>query len=324
MKQSNFTFSFLVEQIRSKNNILLLTHANPDGDAIGSVFSVKNIIKELGKDSDVFLSGKSSCNLSMEENLLSLKNLDFKNYDLIIILDTNNPKRTGANFPLSYEDLPETFIIDHHIKKSNTDNYPKNFYYYIDPEATATSEIIFDLLKEATFSINKKIAFYLLLGIYTDSGGFFHSNTTPSLLKKTRELLKLGVLFKSVSKKAFKGKDVNVLNFLGEKISQTKYNEKLNFIFNYIKEEEIKNKNLSSGDIGGLVNLINMCKESLFSLILIEDRGVIKGSLRSHRHKKTDVSHISRFLGGGGHKLASGFEVGGEIVEKDKKISIKK
>jgi len=324
VKQSNFTFSFLVQQIRLRNNILILTHVNPDGDAIGSMFAMRNIIIGLGKNPTIFFSGKTSCNISLEENALVTKNTNFKDYDLILIVDTNNPRRTGIEIPDDLNDLPETFIIDHHIKKDKKNKYPNNIYYHIVPGATATSEIIFDLLKESECSFSKETAYYLLLGLYTDSGGFFHSNTTPALLKKTKELLKMGVLFKSISQKAFKGKDVNVLAFLGDKITQTKFNSKLNFVFNCITENEIQEKNLSSSDISGLVNIINMCKESLFSLILVEEKNLIKGSIRSHEHKNTDVSHISRFLGGGGHRLASGFEVDGKLVETNKQIIIKK
>ncbi len=319
----NFTFAFLEEQIKLKERILILTHTNPDGDAIGSLMAIRNIILEKGKTPSIFFSGKTSCNLKLEEESLITKETHYNQYDLIIIVDTSNPKRTGIPIPSNLEELPETFIIDHHLKKGGKIEYPKNIYYYINPKATATCEIIYDLLKKEEKFFSKETAYYLLLGIYTDSGGFFHSNTTPQLLKKTRDLLKMGVLFKNVTLNAFKGKNVRVLNYLGEKISDSKFNPELKFIFNTVKGLELAKKNISASDISGLVNLLNMCSDSIFSLLLFEENNLIKGSFRSHEYKKIDVSHLSRFLGGGGHKLASGFEVPGKVVETYKKISIK-
>jgi len=321
---NDFTFSFLEEQIRLAKKILILTHINPDGDALGSVMAMRSIILEMGKkEPAVFFTGVPSCNFKLEEKKIITSDTNYKNYDLLIILDTNNPRRTGVVTPENLSELPKTIIIDHHVKKNNGNNLD-NIFCYIRPEATATCEIIFDLLKDRGVEISSNTAYYLLLGIFTDSGGFFHSNTTPTLLRKTKELLQKGVFFKNITQNAFKGKSVKILKFWGEKITTSRFHPKLKFIFGILKISEITQKNIPYEELSGLVNLLNMCKEAYFSLLLTDEGNKIKGSLRSHEHKKIDVSQISRFLGGGGHRLASGFEVYGKIVENKKKIFLER
>lgn len=320
----NFTFSFLEEQIKKSREPLILTHVDPDGDAIGSVMAIKEIIETSGIKPNIYLTGKLSSGLKISEktNLVSKANVG--DFDLVIILDTNNLARTGIETVNSIPLNTPVFIIDHHIKKEGLD-FPENFHVIIDPDATATCEIIFNLLKKEEKEISNATASYLLLGIYTDSGGFFHSNTTPALLKKVSELLKRGVLFKNITQAAFKGKKVGVVNFWGEKISESLFHPKLNFIFTWLSNKELKNKGVTTEEIGGLVNLLNMCDEAKFSLLLSEtDEKKIKGSLRSSERKGVNVNIISRFLGGGGHRLAAGFEVAGKIVEKGKNLYVKR
>lgn len=318
----DFTFSFLEEQVRSAKKPLILTHIDPDGDALGSVMAIKNIVEELGVKPYVSLTGKISSGLKLSEKTFFAPTVTLEEYDLIIILDTSNPDRTGIEFPKDIN--TPVIIIDHHIKKESK-VFPSNFHVLIKSGATATCEIIYDLLAEAGRSISNATASYLLLGIYTDSGGFFHSNTTPDLLKKSRELLKKGVLFRSIAQSAFKGKSIGVLNFWGEKISHADFHPHLKFISAKYSQKELDDKGITQEEIGGLVNLLNMSDEALFSLLLVDTKeGKIKGSLRSSERKGFNVNVISRILGGGGHRLAAGFEVAGKIVEKGKKSRVKK
>lgn len=322
---ANFTFLFFKEQILNSKNILLLTHNDPDGDAVGSLLAVKKIIeKNWGKKCHFFLSGKMNINyrLKDDDRPLSLEELEENFFDLIIVLDTNNISRTGVTDIKRKFEKSKILIIDHHVKRGKDLSLP-NVSHLINSKATATCEIIFDLIKELKEEISGEIASLLLLGIYTDSGGFFHSNTKPSLIIKVKELLSKGVVFKNILRDSYKGKSVSTLKLLGKKISEAKINSKFGFIYSHIKDSEIKEIGTSKEEISGLVNILNMCKDARFSLLLVESGdGRIKGSLRSSSTKFIDVNIIGRFFGGGGHRLASGFEAFGKIVETDEKIKI--
>lgn len=320
---SNFTFSFLEGQIRKAQKILILTHTDPDGDALGAVLAMKNILTEWGAVPEISFSGKLGSGLKVTEKFISPGEVNLQSYNLILILDTSNPQRTGVDFPEDLSMSPPILILDHHIKKGGR-ACPPNVSELINTDAAATCEIIFDLLKEGKKDISNITASYLLLGIYTDTGGFFHSNTSPELLLKVRDLIKKGVLFKNVIQNAFRGRDVRVLNYWGEKISQAVFQPKLKFIYSWLDQKELNERKITTEEIGGLVNLLNMCEEANFSILLSEtEQKKIKGSLRSSEKKGTNVNTISRFLGGGGHKLAAGFEVPGKIVDKKGNIKIK-
>jgi len=322
---TNFTFSFLEEQIKKSQRPLLLTHVEPDGDALGSVMAMKSLIEELGVKPHICLTGKINAGLQITDQSLFVTNPDVNDYDLFIVLDTSNLARTGVDFPEKIS--PPVIVIDHHLKKEGR-VFPPNFHVLINSEATATCEIIYDLLAHENRPISNTVASYLFLGIYTDSGGFFHSNTTPQLLKKVKELIQKGVLFKNITQNAFRGKRVPVLNFWGEKITSAKFHPRLKFIQSQYNQNELESKGISIEEIGGpvnLLNLLNMPDEVLFSLMLSDlGDGKIRGSLRSSERKGFNVNTISRVLGGGGHKLAAGFEVPGKIVDKGKKIRVKK
>ncbi len=322
---ANSTFLFFKEQILNARKILILVHQDPDGDAVGSSLALKKIIENnWKKNCSVFFSGKINVNYKFKEDEMpiSKEDIKIKDFDLLIILDTNNLTRTGIENLKDRSANSKIIIIDHHIKKGRDLSLP-NTFYFINSKATATCEIILDMVKALNEKINSEIAFFLLLGIYTDSGAFFHSNTKAKLILKVRDLLSQGVIFKNIVNSGFKGKKVSTLKLIGKKISEAKINTRLGFIYSHIKNEEMKKLNIPREEIGGLVNLLNMCQETKFSLLLIEQEdGRIKASLRSSADNFIDVNIISRFFGGGGHRLASGFETFGKIVENGEKIKI--
>ena len=173
---TNFTFSFLEEQIRKSRKPLILTHVDPDGDALGSVMAMKQLIEELNIKPYITLTGKVNSDLKLAEKSFFVNNPNINDFDLFIVLDTNNFGRTGVDFPENFS--APIIVIDHHIKKEGR-VFPPNFHVLINSDATATCEIIYDLLEAEKWPIENTVASYLFLGIYTDSGGFFHSNTTP-------------------------------------------------------------------------------------------------------------------------------------------------
>jgi phosphoesterase RecJ-like protein len=321
---NNFTLSLLEQQIKSSPQAILLTHQDPDEDAQGAIMALRELMLRWGGNPTVCLAGKIDQNFEKKLGKISPPDkIELNKFGTAVVVDTLNLSRTGVVFPKDLSKAPKTFIIDHHLQKENF-FFPENFKTIVRSKATASCEIIYDLIKEKGEEISSTMAFNLLLGIYADSGGFSHSNTTSSLLKKSKELLKKGVIFKNVIHSAFKGKQIRVLNFWGEKIKNSYYNPELGFISSWLTKKEVEKKNISPEEISGLVNLLNMCQEAKFSLFLREEAdGKIKGSLRSSENKNMNVNSLSHFLGGGGHRLAAGFEVEGKFVEKDGKITIK-
>ena len=303
-----------INLIKSSNSILILTHKNPDGDAIGSVLGLSEALLSLSKDTECFSKSKIPEIFKFLPEILNIKNqLNPKHYDLIILLDCALFLRTGINdikeVASSYDNL---LIIDHHPKNE----IERNSVPIINHKASSTAILIYTILKKMKIKITKNISECLLTGIFTDTGGFQHSNTDPQSLETAAELMRKGSRIDKIAKNIFNGKNVPAIKLWGKALSRIQTDEKTGMAVSYISKNDMAECGAKEEDASGLVNIINTVSDAKFSLLLTESEDKkIKGSLRSEDYYGIDVSEIARNLGGGGHKLASGFEMEGENVE---------
>jgi len=311
-------FSEAINLIKSSNDILILTHKNPDGDAIGSVLGLAGALDCLGKNAKCFSKDAIPDVFEFLPNVATIKNqIDQRNYDLIILLDCALFSRTGLNdikdIVISFDNL---LIIDHHPEKMAEEGYLNNRVSIIDHSASSTAVLIYNLLKELDIKITKDIANCLLTGIFTDTGGFQHSNTDAQSLQAAAELMKKGPRVDKIAKNIFNSKNISAIKLWGKALSRIQRDENTGMAVSYLSKKDIEECGARQEDISGLVSVINTVSDAKFSLLLTEsDDNKIRGSLRSEEYKGIDVSRIAKSLGGGGHKLASGFEVEGEDVK---------
>ena len=305
-----------INLIKSSENILILTHKNPDGDAVGSVLGLAEVLKSLNKNVECFSKSEVPKVFNFLSGIANIKNqISPKHYDLIILLDCAFFPRTGIDdikeIVSSYENL---LVIDHHPKSKTEDNCVS----IINDKASSTAILIYDLLKEMRIKITKNISDCLLTGIFTDTGGFQHSNTDPQSLETAAELMRKGSRIDKIAKNIFNGKNVPAIKLWGKALSRIQTDKNTKMAVSYISRNDIKECGAKEEDASGLVSIINTVSDAKFSLLLTEsDDKKIKGSLRSEDYKGIDVSEIAKSLGGGGHKLASGFEMEGEDVENN-------
>jgi phosphoesterase RecJ-like protein len=167
-------------------------------------------------------------------------------------------------------------------------------------------------------SLNKEIATCLLTGIFTDTGSFMHDSTTPAILKMAAKLMTKGARLSHIAHETYQKKDLPCLCIWGKALSRIMVSDKTGAAVSVITPEDMQECRAELDDLSGVVNLLNALPQAQFALLLAEyEPGKIKGSLRSEPHKNIDVSKLAKFLGGGGHKLASGFEVEGHLVEEE-------
>ncbi len=311
------------EIIKKSNDILILTHKNPDGDAVGSVLGLSIALLSAGKEVSSFSNDPISNVFGFLPNLSEIKTeIIPKKYDLIILLDCDNLRRTGI------EDMGKVFVsfdnilvIDHHPRNEET-ILNENYYSIIDSRASSTAVLVYDLLKELDIPITKDIANCLFTGIFTDTGSFQHSNTDEKTLKVAAELMRKGSRVDKISRQIFNNRTIPAIKLWGKALSRIKTDDKTGMAVSYLSKKDFEEYDVSQEELSGLVSIINMISDTKFSLLLTErDDQKLKGSLRSEEYKGIDVSRIARSLGGGGHKLASGFEMDGNIEESIKKIS---
>ncbi len=309
------TMQQAINLIKSSDNILILTHKNPDGDAVGSVLGLAHALSCLdNKNVECFSKSEIPEVFKFLPGVSKIKNqIDPKHYDLVVLLDCAFFSRTGVDdireIASSHNNL---LIIDHHPKNKTE----QDCILIIDDKASSAAILIYNLLKEMRIKITKNISDCLLTGIFTDTGGFQHSNTDPQSLETAAELMRKGSRIDKIAKNIFNGKNVPAIKLWGKALSRIQTDKNTKMAISYISKNDIEECGAKEEDASGLISIINTVSDAKFSLLLTESENKkIKGSLRSEDYKGIDVSEIARSLGGGGHKLASGFEMEGEDVE---------
>lgn len=314
-----------VELIRSNNEILILAHKNPDGDAVGSVLALDIALAGLKKRSAGFFSDSVPKVFEYLPDVSRIKNNDSiepKKYDLIILLDCDDLGRTGIkDFNKVFSGYDNLLIIDHH-PVSGEKECKDNCHKVVDPSASSTAIMIYKFLKEMKVEITKDIANCILTGIFADTGSFQHSNTDEDTLKAAAELMKKGARTEKIARQIFQNRTIPAIKLWGKALSRIETDKTTGMAVSYLSKDDLEEYDVNQEELSGLVSTINTISDARFSMFLTEyGENKLKGSLRSEEYKGIDVSRIAKSLGGGGHKLASGFEMEGEIKESIQKIT---
>lgn len=312
----------VIDFIKTSENILILSHKNPDGDALGSSIGLALALESIDKKASCYSINEIPEVFGFLPGLSIFKrDIEFMNYDLVILLDCAVFMRTGiTNIYSLIASFDKLLVIDHH-PKAEMENFD-NMKNWIDEKKSATAVMIYELLEEMEVGISKEIATNLLTGIFTDTGGFQHNNTDENSLKAAANLMKKGPRIDKISKNIFQSKSVPAIKLWGTALSRIETSPATGMAVSYVSKADIEEAGAKQEDLAGLISLINTVSDAKFSLLLTEyDDQKIKGSLRSEEYNGVDVSKIAQKLGGGGHKLASGFEIEGDIKKNIAKIT---
>ena len=284
----------IISEIQRSNNIVLLCHKNPDGDAIGSTIAMYHLLKKLNKEVDMVIEDAPS-RFNFIEGFSEIKTSSDKEYDVGIILDTatkekiNNPNNITEN-------IKKTIVIDHH--QSNTHHGDVNFV----EEYPTCCQIVYNIIKEMNIEIDKLLAAPLCTGMLKDTGGLSHPDVKPSTYQMAgalSEVVEIPSIYKKVlgtiTKGQFELKKIATENLEFHKDSQ--------ITFTYITEEDLNKLELKRYEADVLANLgrdIEGVEVSIFVRKYSEENRV---SLRSNN---IDVNEIAKVFGCGGHKNAAG------------------
>lgn len=311
MKDFSTEFNTLAYIIAKSNKILLFAHSGPDGDTAGSVLAFKEHLVSIGKTADIACLDPLPIFLETltDEVFQFPAHLDLKSYDAVIACDS--VERGFQNIVPELAEKTATVIIDHH---------PDITLYadvvIIDAKRSSACELVYEYLASQNAHISRNIATYLMIGILSDTGNFQHANTSSRVMEISSDLMKKGASVSKIIEATFANKKLSTLKLWGRAFEKAKINPKNGLITTVLTQKDIDECDATTEDIGQVASILNTVPGTKFSLVLSErDNGVIKGSLRSEEYKGVDVSQIAHAFGGGGHKLASGFEVKGKIIE---------
>lgn len=289
----------LADKIRDASSIIIMGHKNPDGDSLGAVLGMRDIIRDnFGKVADIAYDGNLPISYDFmpgrDDFVYAEKMATDKIYDLAIALDVPEISRAGDILSGLFLSARYGIKIDHH--KTRADFADINI---VDTDKVATAEMIYDLAKANNWKINKDAAQNLYTGIYTDTGRFaFIDDGEP--LCCAADLVNLGAT----------PREVNIglsIATRADVMAQAQVLSEAEFFYNgrlaIATMSHDQYKKLDSGETVVLFHLRNI-KGCEFVVILKESRpGEIHLSFRSHRKS---IREIAESFGGGGHDLAAG------------------
>ncbi|KKP88751.1 MAG: MGPA protein [Berkelbacteria bacterium GW2011_GWA2_35_9] len=286
--------------ISSYEEIAVVIHKNPDGDAVGSSLALRDLLKYFGKKVKIYSFDE------LPEMFLVLQDGYLKLMDnpivekLIFLVDCADFNLTGL---INTDILNKIiFSIDHH----NRTKIKKVSKYLIYADKSSTAEIIYNIFQYFNVDIESKTADYLLLGIYSDTGGMLHSNVNEKTLEVVSNLLLYGGKLKLAMSCLKERKKFNRIKLWGYAIERLKFNQKYGILYSVITNLELEKYGCDQNDVSGLVNFINSDKNINVFAVFIQQNNKIKGSMRSE-NKLIDVGKIAEIFSGGGHKKAAGF-----------------
>ncbi|MGE5297836.1 MAG: DHH family phosphoesterase [Acidobacteriaceae bacterium] len=315
--QHNPEFKNAWHLIGKSRSVFMTTHEGTDGDDLGSLLALRQVLLKMGKK--VAVAAKKGVPQSIK--FLPGTNhvgSDFAagDYDLVVTFGCTKLERTN---------MPELGELQ--VPILNFDHHPDNSFFgtvnVVDPNTAAVAELIYYFLRSHKVEIDKNIGICLLTGIFTDTGGFKHANTSAEVLEVASELLKKGARIDRIAAFTYGQKRPQTLKAWSRGLENTRFDPKRQLVYSVMTEEDLKELGATEEDLQGFVEMLNHIPQAKFALLLRQDGDTVKGSMRSELHKGTDVSEIAHLFGGGGHKLAAGFTVSGKLVKEGKNWMIK-
>lgn len=287
-------------------------HIRPDGDCFGSCMGLYQYIKTSypNIDVDVYLEEIPECFHMFgvaKEILHEVKN---KVYDLFVSLDCASVDRLGFSQCL-FDSAKNTLCVDHHI--SNSGFACEN---YIVPEASSTSELVYNLIDKN--AITTDIAECLYLGIVHDTGVFQYSSTSPETMEAAAELMRRNIRASEIIDKTYYEKTYMQNLMLGKALQESRLFVAGKVIASYITRETMDANGIKTTDLEGIVSQLRVTQGVEVAIFMYElAKQEFKVSLRASGN--VNVSKVAQHFGGGGHVKAAGLTMKGyaqEIIEK--------
>ncbi len=299
----------VLRTIREGERFCLTTHERPDGDAVGSLAAMQQVLAALGKDAVAFMAA-DEFPLPYEYRFIKLEGLTTEPpRDLddrtLIFLDCGNIDRTPAE-ALRREDNGALIVnIDHHH-----DNTRFGTINFVDSNASCTAEMVWDLMHALGVQATKAIGEALYVGLVTDTGRFMYENTGPRAHEMAAELIAGGVDAHAIYRHLYEGIPQGKLDLLARGLTNVERFDGGLLTLTHLTREDYRStgadESYSEGVVDHLRSVEGTAVAGLVRDQLSDGAPKRKVSLRA-TDDRIDVSRIARAGGGGGHRRAAGF-----------------
>lgn len=306
------TIDNIKEEINKAKDIVILTHENPDGDAIGSALAMYLTLKRLGKEVDVIIPEFPKIFKFLPCSEEVKKEGKEENYDLAISVDVTGIKRLNG-FARYFENANVRIQIDHHqVNEMFAD------FNFVNPDSPACAQTLIFVIEKLGIDIDEKIGTCLLTGIITDTGGFQYEGVSAETFEFASWLLTKGVKVSNIYKKVLQTRTKANFELRKMVMDRMEFLDNGKVTFTYITFDDLEKVNAEAGDHEGLVEIGRDVEGVEVSIFLREIEGGFKASLRSNEY--VNVSDVCLTYNGGGHIRAAGCTILGTLEEVKEKI----
>ncbi|MBR3787028.1 MAG: bifunctional oligoribonuclease/PAP phosphatase NrnA [Firmicutes bacterium] len=310
--KSNASLKELAGFLKAAETILIFTHTNPDGDALGSAAALCRVLRKMGKISWILMDEEVPEYISfMDTEFVTRDKECLKDHDVSICVDCGEYSR----FPALADKFDEGKLhlcVDHHATGDGFGDH-----YYIDPSEAATCQLIYKLIKELeavvaesgetagqVALIDRQVAESIYTGINTDTGSFQYSNTTADTHAIASDLMTYGVDHTAINVKLYQAIPMTKLKI------QAAILQKAEFLFGgkvavgYVTGQMLEEAGAVLDDAEGTIDMLRNIEGVEIAAFLKEKGEAVKVSMRAKSY--ANVAEIVSVFGGGGHVKAAG------------------
>jgi len=320
---TNLSKNECLKLINKSKRIIITTHTNPDGDAIGSALGLYYYLKSIGKSSFIINDSVTPSNVDFLDVNNDVRTFSYSddsslinNSDLIIILDLNDPKRLRSMQDIIINSDNKKLMIDHHL-------YPVDFtdYYYGSTEATSTGELVWDIISSNFTLPNIPLANAIYTAIMTDTGSFRFERTNSKTHKIIAELINLGANPTYCYEMVYNQSSIAAVKMLGEALSGLQLYFDNQLCIMELTKEMFDRTGCPNDETDTFVEKTLSVRGVKLGILIsyLRDKDEIRVSLRS-KDGFVNARDVAIAFNGGGHAHASGARISNLPIEEAKKL----
>lgn len=301
----------IVQHLRKSRKILIAAHANPDGDAVGSLLATGRALERLGKQTTLYNESSIPAVYRFLPSVDTITDTlsEAETFDTAVVLDCGNPGRIGKAWKV-VEKTACVINLDHH--QTNT---RFGHFHVVDTDACATAEIVYRLIRHLGIAVDETMAAAIYTGILTDTGSFRFSNTNRAAFAICEEMVAAGVEPFRVAQHVYGTYSLGRIKLLNLALDSIEISNSGKVSVMTLSQDMLDETGTQHEDIDGMINYARRIKNVKVAALIheLEKDGTPENRHRYHVSLRSDgdvdVSGIAARYGGGGHPNAAGFNV---------------
>ena len=314
----------IIRQLQQSKQLLVTSHTNPDGDAIGALLAMGLALEQLGKHVTLLNASPIPAVYrflpTVHRVQRSLAGRHFHGFDTAVVVDCSELSRIGPS-AATVGRIPVIVNLDHHITNSGFGHLQ-----YIDTGACASAEIVYDLARRMNVSITAGMATAIYTGILTDTGSFRFSNTTRRSFTICEEMVAKGVDPSAVAKHVYGTYSLGRIKLLNLALDSIEISSNGKLSLMSVTRDMLAQTETYPEDADGLINYAKRIQDVKVAVLMQEANNGADGARSDKYHVSlrsdgaVDVGAIAAAFGGGGHANAAGFSIESNMVTLKNRI----